>query len=84
MKKYMYVSIALVFILFGLFVGKQQQEQSALMDDLLLHQPIDIEAVEGMYVNQKEININQKIIKAFNDYPATKIVEKISTRLREN
>lgn len=62
--------------MFGLFIGKQQQEQSALMDDLLLHQPIDIEAVEGMYVNQKEIDINQKIIKAFNDYPATKIAEK--------
>ncbi|WP_208586342.1 hypothetical protein [Gracilibacillus suaedae] len=76
MKKYLFVFIILVLIMFGLFVGKQQQEQSAFMDDLLLHQPIDIEAVEGMYINQKEIDINHNIIKAFNEYPATQIAEK--------
>ncbi len=74
--KYFYAFSMVLIIIVWLLLGKHDQEEQAFMDDLLLHQPIDIEEVEAMYWERKEIDINKNIIKAFNNYPANQIAVK--------
>ncbi|MGP4040537.1 hypothetical protein ACTWP4_11695 [Gracilibacillus sp. D59] len=81
MKKYLYVFIVVLIIITGFLLGKQYQENQAFMDQLLLHQVIDIEDVKAMYVGRSdepltEIDTKEDIINAFNNYPANQITEK--------
>lgn len=75
-------TISFILLLGGLFWISDKQEE-AFMKDLLLHQPIAYEAIEEAKMveasNNMEIDIQEdelrKIIKAFNNYPASKVTE---------
>lgn len=81
-KKIIFSVLAVIILILGFLWWQQYKEDKAFMENLSLHQPIEIsqihiarvwEAYEnGEVIQEAEL---KKIIKWFNDYPANKITE---------